>query len=141
MRRVSRYYSRVDEEATANRAHEELCRYDENYHLAQRAASLQSPQYDGMPKSPSTDNHVEGAIVNHVYATTWVAKVKWTLSVLANERYAHILQLAYINHLDDTAIMERIGLEKSRYYEVKRDALIAFAETWLPFPSELVVKK
>lgn len=142
MRRVTRLHSRVDDDATAERAHAELCKYDENFALSQRGArALQSPQFDGMPKSPSIENRVEASVVNHVYAVIWVQKVKNTIEKLVDDRYRTILKLYYLKHVDDGSIMERIGLEKSRYYEAKKDALIAFAESWKPEPSELLVMK
>jgi ArpU family phage transcriptional regulator len=142
MRRVTRFYSRVDDDTTAELAHAELCKYDENYALSRRGAgALQSPQFDGMPKSPSIDNHLEANVVNHVYAGNWVQRVNNTINGLVDDRYRIILNLYYLKHVDDGSIMARIGLEKSRYYEAKKDALVTFAEAWLPYPSELVVKR
>jgi ArpU family phage transcriptional regulator len=92
-----------------------------------------------MPKSPNHENHVEEGIIDHVYAKAWVGQVNNVLGAMTNERYSTVLRLCYIKHVSDVDIMDRVGLEKSQYYEVKKDALVTFAEMWRPYPSELVV--
>jgi ArpU family phage transcriptional regulator len=143
MRRATRFYNRTfDEDKTADRAHQELCMYDQNVALSRRTpGGLQSPQSDGMPKAPTFVNRAEEGIVDHVYAVAWVNQVHSVLHDMTNERYSTILRLYYLKHVQDTDIMERIHLSRSQYYESKKDALIAFAEMWRPLPSELVVKR
>jgi ArpU family phage transcriptional regulator len=142
MRRVTQFYSRVDRDKTADRAHQELCMYDQNYALSCRGAgTLQSPQSDGMPKSPNHENHVEEGIIDHVYAKAWVGQVNNVLEAMTNDDYSTIIRLYYIKHVQDIDIMDRINRRRSQYYEIKKDALVTFAEMWRPFPSELVVKK
>lgn len=115
--------------------------YDQNYALSCRGAgTLQSPQSDGMPKSPNHENHVEEGIIDHVYAKAWVGQVNNVLGAMTNERYSTIIRLYYIKHVQDIAIMDRLHLSRSQYYQTKKDALVTFAEMWHPFPSELVVK-
>lgn len=142
MRRTTRLYGNVDQKATADRAHAELCLYDQNYALSRRAlASLQSPSMDGMPSNPTVENTAETHVINYVYAQKWVQQVRWTIDALTSDRYRTILELYYIKHVPDTRIMQRVGLAQTQYYQSKQDALVAFAETWLPYPSELVVTR
>jgi ArpU family phage transcriptional regulator len=142
MKRTTWIYSQVDRDATATKADEELSKWPHYWALSRRSAvALKSPGLDGMPKSPSKQNHAEDGILDKVSAETWVNRVKYVIEdmQMTNHRASQILQFLYMQGLPDTVAMERLGIEHTQYYEDRKDALVTFAEMWPPYPSDLVV--
>lgn len=143
MGKVHSLYSRLDQKATIENADALLSDYGHRRARAQRwrLAGLQSPNMDGMPKSPSVDNHVEAQVINGLDDEYYLKLVDAVLKALECERYRVILDLVYIHPLaTQEAVAERLNLEHSQYYRERDNALIAFAEWWPPVSkSELLV--
>ncbi|RHW48982.1 ArpU family phage packaging/lysis transcriptional regulator [Lactobacillus bombicola] len=72
-------------------------------------------------------NHQDELMTVNLDALACVAAVDHTISSCDNPNN-QILYLCYIKQLQDVVIAERLGYQKSRYQEIKSDALVEFAE-------------
>lgn len=146
--RATQRFSRIDKDKTAANAEAVLLEYPHRKALASRGlVSLQSPKMDGMPHSPSVDNHGEERIISHLDDKLFVYQVEKIVKEImpetaTNDKWPGILKLRYLipRPLSNDQIMERVGYEHTAYYDALKEALCAFAELWPPFPSELVVR-
>lgn len=140
-KKFSSLSKQLDEETTAANAEDVLLYYQQAKRGMIRE-SLQSPQFDGMPKSPSVDNHVESGIVNRVSDEEFVLRCNKILQCIESERSRDIIKYTYMGPiLTDQQIMDKpsVAVASTRYYECKREALLTFAAMWPPFPSSLEV--
>lgn len=93
---------------------------------------LRSPVIDDMPKSPSFKNDSEEILVNHFESKSYIAKniLIGVSKALNNCRLIHkqILIAKYLDDMYDWQIMQRLNYEKTRYAELKINALNEFAD-------------
>ena len=91
---------------------------------------LRSPVIDDMPKSPSFKNGSEEILVNHFESKSYIAKsiLIGVSKALNNCRLIHkqILIAKYLDDMYDWQIMQRLNYEKTRYAELKINALNEF---------------
>lgn len=142
MKRATWIHSRIDFDATAKNAEAELLNYGHYWRMSRRANyDLQSPNMDGMPRTPSALNKTDLTIIGNIDAAAWLNCCNSIISdmSMSSERYHKILKLRYECGMEDKDVMKKLHLEKSQYYEERRDALVAFAEMWPARPNELVV--
>ncbi|MFT8409886.1 MAG: ArpU family phage packaging/lysis transcriptional regulator [Schleiferilactobacillus perolens] len=147
--RATQRFSKIDKDKTAANAEAVLLEYPHRKALASRSlVGLQSPKMDGMPRSPSAENHTEDPIINHLDDKLYVYQCEKIVNEIlpdtaSNDKWPTILKLRYLIRypLSDADIMERVHYEHTAYYDGLKEALCAFAELWPPFPSELVVRQ
>lgn len=151
MMRVTQRFSRVDRVKTAANAERILIQYPNRKAMAlSRESTLESPAMDGMPRSPSVENHADDKIIGYLenddkQFCDRCEKIINTLlpQTAVNDKWPIILKMRYValKPLPDDVIMERVGYQSSQYYEAVKDALCAFAEWWPNCPGSLVVSK
>jgi ArpU family phage transcriptional regulator len=90
---------------------------------------LKSPGFSDMPKAASIGNPLEENLVKHVDADNTVRAAVNAIN-RCPERYRVILQLAYIQDLTDEMIIAQIPYERSRYYDLKTNACLWFADAF-----------
>lgn len=101
--------------------------------------SLRSPVYDGMPKSHSSRNGAEAAILNDLErleedgGTNLVNAGRIIMATVQAVRKCdtdaqYILIGTYSLHQSQTYIMQHIGFEESQYRVTKRNAHLQFAD-------------
>ncbi|WP_196246206.1 ArpU family phage packaging/lysis transcriptional regulator [Lacticaseibacillus zhaodongensis] len=146
MKRVTSLHSSIDEDETAKNAEALLLEYPHYWRLSRQASyGLKSPAMDGMPRPDSTANTADLAIINKVDAGQWLRICNTIIDGMQQTQYGKtqrwhaILKERYVRGLPDYTVMSNLGIEKSQYYEERRDALIAFAEMWPPVLGQLVV--
>lgn len=87
---------------------------------------------DDMPKSPSFKNGSEEILVNHFESKSYIAKsiLIGVSKALNNCRLIHkqILIAKYLDDMYDWQIMQKLNYEKTRYAELKINALNEFAD-------------
>ena len=93
--------------------------------------SLQSPQMDGMPKAPSSDNNADNRIVERASAAQEVDETIRAINCL-DEKSKRILTELYLlpNPLYNWQIASEIGYSDTRYKEIKNQAYLWFAEAY-----------
>lgn len=138
--KATEWASHIDRNQTAKNAKSELQQYFTMRRLARRSAYMATPKISDIPRSPQTNNHVEDHMIEQLNAQQWIDNLNGVLEDMqaSNERYAKIIKLCYLQGLDNSQAMERLGVSESTFTANKRDALVAFAEAWPPFPSELL---
>ncbi|MCI1912946.1 MAG: hypothetical protein LKJ06_07925 [Schleiferilactobacillus harbinensis] len=142
MRIVQTYWRRLDHEATATNAEAVLMDYRHRKHKAKRnEVTIQSPQMDGMPRSPSTENAQENKILRDLEDGEFCQQCDRVISAIESSEGRTILRLLYTVGRPPKveSIMEQLGMQSTAYYHAREDALVAFAELWPPSPSELLV--
>ncbi|WP_057821920.1 ArpU family phage packaging/lysis transcriptional regulator [Schleiferilactobacillus perolens] len=142
MRIVQTYWRRLDHEATATNAKAVLMDYRHRKHKAKRnEVTIQSPQMDGMPRSPSTENAQENKILRDLEDGEFCHQCDRVISAIESSEGRTILRLLYTVGRPPKveSIMEQLGMQSTAYYHAREDALVAFAELWPPSPSELLV--
>lgn len=88
--------------------------------------SITSPVIDGMPKTPSTVNRVELAIINRIYAKNLVNEVYNAMHACSPIGFNILMKRYGAKYTDDkTRIMSH--LSNTQYYREKKIALIDFA--------------
>ncbi|WP_169922443.1 ArpU family phage packaging/lysis transcriptional regulator [Lactobacillus terrae] len=92
-------------------------------------SQLKSPVIDDMPSSTPYGNTVEKQLVAYIDARLVVIE-----TIVAIDRcpikYQRLLRLKYIDELPNYIIMERLGYEKTQYYENTKKAYIWFANSF-----------
>lgn len=135
--------SQIDGKATAANAEAVLRDYEFKRSLARRNQVLRSPVMDSMPHA--TDNAArERVIVNQLDAAEFVAECDAALAALKAQdaEQATIIQLLYFGPiLTAQALMERLAMSNTAYYNAKQKALVAFAQLFPPRWGELLVFK
>ena len=141
-RLVQSYFRRLDHEETAKNAERLLSDFRHREAKSKRAEvmGLKSPLMDGMPRNDTTDNSVERRITDHLSDQEFVERVRRAIECIESDEAKVILCGLYIGRpLTAEALMERMAMSNTAYYHAKEEALVAFAEVWPPFPSELLV--
>lgn len=130
------HFSRINEEATIENAKKFLSEYRHYHRIELRSViALQSPVISGMPSGDSKGNTNEDRVISHLDAKTYCATCRHAIEAIESDTYRKILSETYIKPVyNDDLIMSDVGLEHSRFYDVKNDALIAFAEICPPMP-------
>lgn len=148
MKRSTQLHSSIDDDATAKNAEALLLEYPHYWRLARQASyGLQSPKMDGMPRSDSAVNKSDLAIIGNIDAQQWVHICNKVLEDMEQtqwgktQRWHAILREKYVRGLPDYTVMSNLNIEKSQYYDERRDALVAFAEMWPPVLNKLVVSR
>ncbi|KRN13450.1 hypothetical protein IV37_GL000172 [Fructilactobacillus fructivorans] len=109
--------------------------YWHNRELSQKVASLGSPIISDMPKAQSTTNTQENRILEHIDAGLYCEYCRKAIEFLTDERYQDILNNSYITRqYPDEFLMSKLCLSKTRFYQVKNEALLAFAQVCPPLP-------
>ena len=131
---LSSLFPVLDEQATARNVKNFFDKdFDRLLRLADEQTSFfRSPNYDGMPKSPSTINRQEESAIKYVTSDTTKAKsilkdVDIAINHCSNMNQI-ILFYRYIKCLSDLQVAQKIGYGATRYNELKTVALIEFAE-------------
>ncbi|KRK48174.1 ArpU family phage packaging/lysis transcriptional regulator [Secundilactobacillus kimchicus] len=133
----SAYFSKLDEEATLEKAKALLGDYVLLHRIERRdVISLRSPSMDGMPKSPNFKNTAENSLIEHSSATVVCTEIRHAIDALEREEYRYILKRKFLTEFPDKddLIMDHIGYSKTQYTKIKKDAIIAFA---FQFPPQL----
>lgn len=147
--RSSRHFSKLDSGATIDKTRSFLQLY-QDYHRIERRdiISLRSPSYDGMPKAPHSNNAQEDKVVDHLSAAMICRDVRNAIDALEDWRFRYIINHTFIKSNDLIEIqMDELGVSRTRYSELKNEALIAFAEIYPPMldengkPDDLMVFK
>lgn len=103
--------------------------FDHYLNLANKHLSdISSPQLD--PNGATNHdgkNHQDENIVINIDAHACVAAVDHTINS-CDYNHAIILYLYFIKHNTDETIAQRLHCQLTRYYEIKTDALVEFAE-------------
>lgn len=124
----------IDEVQTAKNVRRFLTKdLDKLLRMANETPSfLHSPIIDDMPKSLSFKNGSEEILVNHFESKSYIAKniLVGVSKALNNCRLIHkqILIAKYLDDMYDWQIMQKLNYEKTRYAELKINALNEFAD-------------
>lgn len=87
--------------------------------------SLMPRQTGGIPTKT-----VEKLVVNKVSAEQEINNIREAINRLPNNAHRRILIEKYIQDYSDTEIHLGLGYEKTQYYQMKQDALLAFAHSY-----------
>ncbi|MEY8662516.1 ArpU family phage packaging/lysis transcriptional regulator [Ligilactobacillus faecis] len=131
---LSSLFPVIDDRATAKKVKNFFEKdFERLLRLADEQTSFfRSPNYDGMPKSPSTINGQEASVIKCITSDT--AKAKSILSDIdiainhCNKTYQTILFYRYIECLPDWRVAQKVKYSTTRYNELKIAALVEFAE-------------
>ncbi|MFL4497719.1 ArpU family phage packaging/lysis transcriptional regulator [Weissella sp. MSCH1] len=93
---------------------------------------LSSIDYDGMPKSKNDKNNQEEMLTKHIEAQLVVETVEGIIKNLPSS-FEHgfsqeIMKRYYLENEKDHVIYSSLGLQSTRYYELKQLAAVRFAE-------------
>ena len=91
---------------------------------------IKSPRFSAAPITPHADNGAERNMINRINAAQLVNDTIDAIKRCTGV-YQKILLLAYIQELNETAILEQIPYERSHYYELKAKALVYFADSFI----------
>ena len=93
---------------------------------------IQSPSFDSIGSGNSTRNSQEDKIVGKMGAKEYVGT---TMSLINNfpHTYKVIIKSYYINGLSDDDVQELIGYRPTRYKELKKIALLYFADAFISY--------
>jgi len=98
----------------------------------EQTSFFRSPNYDGMPKSPSTINGQEETAIKYITSDTAKAKsILKDVDIAINhckKMSQTILFYRYIKCLPDWRVAQKIQYSTTRYSELKTIALVEFAE-------------
>lgn len=131
---LSSLFQIADERATAKNVRKF---FDKDFERLLRLADEQtsffrSPDYDGMPKSPSTINGQEESAIKYIASDTAKAKsILKDIDVAINhcsKTNQLILFYRYIECWPDWRVAQKIQYSTTRYNELKIAALVEFAE-------------
>lgn len=89
---------------------------------------IQSPSFSGMP-SGSSSNNVEKTMLNHLEADDIVHDTIECITRCPEEE-RKILLLSYVNQLRDNVVQERLNYGHTKYYNLKNQALLDFADSF-----------
>lgn len=124
----------IDEVQTAKNVRRFLTKdLDKLLRMANETPSfLHSPIIDDMPKSPSGKNTSEEILVSHFDSKSYIAKriLIGIGKAMNNCKLIHkqILISKYLDDMYDWQIMQNLNYEKTRYLEIKMNALNEFAD-------------
>lgn len=131
---LSSLFPVVDERATAKKVKKFFEKdFERLLRLADEQTSFfRSPNYDGMPKSPSTINGQEESAIKYITSDTAKAKsILKDIDVAINhcsKTNQTILFYRYIECWPDWQVAQKVKYSATRYNELKIVALVEFAE-------------
>ena len=131
---LSSLFPVVDERATAKKVKKFFEKdFDRLLRLADEQTSFfRSPNYDGMPKSPSTANGQEVSVIKRITSDTAKAKsILRDIDIAINhcsKTNQTILFYRYIECWPDWQVAQQIQYSTTRYNELKIVASVEFAE-------------
>ncbi|WP_369957247.1 ArpU family phage packaging/lysis transcriptional regulator [Levilactobacillus brevis] len=141
-------FKNVDEDKTIDNAKRVLGEYRRWKLKARRVSfSLQSPTYDGMPKSPNYENTADAKHVNRLNAQfmyTLVEKVIDAAGEIDDSTavYSKILLYKYIYGWTNVKCAQRLDSMAERTFDrYLREALLTFAEIYPDAVEDLIAKK
>ncbi|KRL97453.1 ArpU family phage packaging/lysis transcriptional regulator [Liquorilactobacillus satsumensis] len=124
----------LNEEKTIQNVNTLLENYDRLKRIAHSSLDLKSPKFDDMPKAQSIKNPSEEKIVRRLQAKQEFDAINKSIENLPGEhgRYRYILKQLYIYRTRPVEkIYRELHIEKDAYSKLKREALLAFAESFL----------
>ena len=141
-------FRNVDEDATIDNAKRVLGDYRRWKLKARRVSfSLQSPTYDGMPKSPNYENTADQKHVNRLNAQfmyTLVEKVIDAVGEIDDHAavLSKVLLYKYIYGWTNVKCVQELDSMAERTFDrYLREALLTFAEIYPDGVEDLIVKK
>lgn len=133
----------INKGATARNVDVLLKDYQHKRMLALRAnvlrASVIDGQPHGVPDSESTERHITDKIDAAEFVTACDNALVNVKDILGAWEATPLILTYFHPAPNDTAIMERMGLEHTAYYQRKKQAQIAFAEVFPNRWGELLV--
>lgn len=141
------HYSFLNEKQTIKNAKMTLEKYEYYHNLeVKNRITLQSPAISGMPSSPNFSNTQEEKIFNSMDETEiadWYCEsVRATINTMMNETYRKILNNSYINpQKTESYLIDDLCVSRTRYYQLKNEALLVFAQRCPDLPYKDNYKK
>lgn len=86
-----------------------------------------SPTLRDDPRGVGYGNAQENKLVEYLYSKQIVESFYIVIELLPLD-WKRILEMCYIDNLNDIVVMDRIGVARSTFYEYKQRALLEFAE-------------
>ena len=86
-----------------------------------------SPTLSDDPRGGGYGNAQENKLVEYLYSKQIVESFYIVIELLPLD-WKRILEMCYIDNLNDIVVMDRIGVARSTFYEYKQRALLEFAE-------------
>lgn len=86
-----------------------------------------SPTLSDDPRGGGYGNAQENKLVEYLYSKQIVESFYIVIELLPLD-WKRILEMCYIDNLNDIVVMNRIGVARSTFYEYKQRALLEFAE-------------
>lgn len=128
----------IDEVKTANRVEKFLLKAIPLFEAQSQLEQLQSPSLSGMPGG-SIENSTEEKILQKMGANDKLFLIKRAISYCPyNKNY--ILQELYLEGKPEYILRKELHYSRSRFWKLKQEALIWFAEIFAPY-YDLRVKK
>ena len=129
----------IDEVKTANRVEKFLLKAIPLFEAQSQLEQLQSPSLSGMPGSGSMGNSTEEKVLQKMGANDKLFLIKRAISYCPyNKNY--ILQELYLEGKPEYILRKELHYSRSRFWKLKQEALIWFAEIFAPY-YDLRVKK
>ncbi|USS85069.1 DUF1492 domain-containing protein [Fructilactobacillus myrtifloralis] len=104
------------------------------------AISLRSPEITDMPSSAPVGNSNEELVVRMLDSQTQVKNIIRCMDSLETKKKT-ILREAYISNIQNWKIAQEIGYSLPRYYQLKNEALVDFADAATVYGFDLLVEK
>mgnify|MGYP003365697332 FL=1 len=86
-----------------------------------------SPTLSDEPRGGGYGNAQEDKLVEYLYSKQIVESFYIVIELLPLD-WKRILEMCYIDNLNDIVVMERLDLSRTTFYEYKQRALLEFAE-------------
>lgn len=140
-------FRNVDEDKTIEKAETVLKDYWKWKLRARRARfNLQSPSMDGMPQSPSFENHVDEKHVNKLNAEFMANLVVNVIKAVGideqTDRYSRALYFFYIKRYSKVKCMACMDhISDKTFDKYLHEGQLAFAEVYPDAVENLIVKK
>lgn len=129
----------IDEVKTANRVEKFLLKAIPLFEAQSQLEQLQSPSLSGMPGGVSVGNGTEEKILQKMGANDKLYLINRAIDYCPyNKNY--ILQELYLEGKPEYILRKELHYSRSRFWKLKQEALIWFAEIFAPY-YDLRVKK
>lgn len=128
----------IDEVKTANRVEKFLLKAIPLFEAQSQLEQLQSPSLSGMPGG-SIGNGTEEKILQKMVASDKLFLINRAISYCPYNKN-HILQELYLEGKPEYILRKELHYSRSRFWKLKQEALIWFAEIFAPY-YDLRVKK
>lgn len=86
-----------------------------------------SPTLSDEPRGGGYGNAQENKLVEYLYSKQIVESFYIVIELLPLD-WKRILEMCYIDNLNDIVVMERLDLSRTTFYEYKQRALVEYAE-------------